>query len=186
MPPSSPRSLRPGLRLRHEVRGVGAWEDGPRGWPHLLSLTLLQRPQRRVVEPEQQKAGPGRGREAEPEFPTQRLLGSRHAREVEGKQNRSHRRGPPALPSPCRAGLAQPGAQVGPAPGGPAPAPPTARSAPEVSRPREPRRFCLVWRAPLWACGRGFSQFREEVCVQLQTPHPENLQDCLSFPPQAT
>lgn len=86
--PSPESPLRPESRVR-------VWGRRGSGPPHLLPLTLLQRPQRRVVEPEQQEAGPGSGGEAEPELPTQKLLGSRHGREVAGKQNTSHTRGPP-------------------------------------------------------------------------------------------
>jgi len=50
-----------------------------------LPPTLLQRPQRRVVQPEQQETGPGSGGEAELELPTQKLLGSLHGCEVEAQ-----------------------------------------------------------------------------------------------------
>lgn len=109
---------------------------GPWGPPHLLPPTLLQRPQRRVVQPEHQEAGPGSGGEAELELPTQKLLGCLHGCEVERKQNKNQ--GQRRLPPPLlyRARLALLVAQVGPALRQDPPlAPPPASTTPEVSQP---------------------------------------------------
>lgn len=123
-----PWSLRRGLRPGPES-GSGSGKRGPRR-PHLLPLALLQRPHRRVVEPEQQEAGPGSGGEAEPELPTQKLLGSRHGREVEGKHNSSHTRPPPPATFALQgARLAQP---VSPGRSRPAGTPPTAGATPQL------------------------------------------------------
>lgn len=165
---------------------MGAREDGARGRSHLLALTLLQRPHRRVVEPEQQEAGPGSGGEAEPELPTQKLLGSLHGHEVERKQNRSHRRGPPPLPPLCRARLARPVAQVGPALRQDPTHSPTHSQPPlrfpsrlggaslSPRRPCGPQRFLLGVACTAWAFGRGYPSSGAKVCGQLQNPHPES------------
>lgn len=177
------------LRPESRVRVWGRWGSGP---PHLLPLTLLQRPQRRVVEPEQQEAGPGRGAEAEPELPTQKLLGSRHGREVEGRQNSRHTRGPPPTTfalqgETCTAG--SPGRsrpRQDPTPG------PThcrrhSRSSPAAwaalrppaSRPERagtPTASFLIWHPPLFGLLVGAPSVpgKKKGCGQPQTPHPES------------
>lgn len=73
---ATPGSLLPGS---HHSKGCGA--EGPR---YLLRVTVVQSPQRRLVEPEEQEAGPGRGGRgaAEPECLARKLLGSLHGRQV--------------------------------------------------------------------------------------------------------
>lgn len=159
-------------------------------------MTLLQRPQRRFVEPEQQEAGPGSWGEAEPELPTQKLLRSCHSREVEHKQNPSHRRGPPGLLSFCRARLAQPVAQVGPASSqDPTSDPPTVTTAPKVSQPRgrcfssarspgKHQQILLALAGTLLSFQKGLSQFLGERLRPASDSFTQNFQSCLSFPSQ--
>lgn len=182
------RSLRPRPSARASgwgpSGGLGSGEDGP-GPPHLLPLTLVQRPQRRVVEPEQQEAGPGGGGEAEPELPTQELLGSRHGRGVAGRHSSSHARRPPPTTFALQGATCTAGSPGRPAPAGTpptgrrSPSPPAAWAAPSsllppALSPPGPLR-CLFGSA---RPSLGFWQ-RLPPC-QPRAPHPES-----PVPPQS-
>lgn len=172
-PPRVPSSVEP---ARAEVGLAGMGRRG-RGQPHLLLLTLLQCPQRRLVEPEHQEAGPrGRGEE-EPHFPTQIFLGPLHSAEVARRTGTTDEGHHCHL---CRASLGWhsrppvcPALHHDPAPG---PAPkfprPRGRCLVHPRGPPGPKRCAVGLASGLWALSKIYAGLRRKGLPPGTDPPP--------------